>query len=263
MSNPCLPPEILDCIVDLLHNIPYALNQCCLVSKSWTPRARRHLFAKIGLATKERVELWKKAFPDPSTSPARYANTLYIGCLHVVTAADTEAGGWIRGFSRVVNLELDTQRACFDELAIVLVTFQGLSPFVKSLRVGFVSLPPPQVFDLILSFPLLEDLALISSDTPIENRYSPGRLPTIIRLSNPLAFAGSLELPLVEGMRPTVGRLSTLPVGPRFRNLVLGWYREEDLLLVTALMEEFSHTLESLDVIRCIHGGHDHLTPTH
>jgi len=37
-SNPYLPPEILDYIVDLLHNSPNALKECCLVSKSWIPR---------------------------------------------------------------------------------------------------------------------------------------------------------------------------------------------------------------------------------
>ena len=32
MSN--LPPEILDYILDLLHDEPEALKECCLVSKS-------------------------------------------------------------------------------------------------------------------------------------------------------------------------------------------------------------------------------------
>ncbi|KAF9642961.1 hypothetical protein BDM02DRAFT_3104213, partial [Thelephora ganbajun] len=50
MSNPHkphLPPEILDYIVDFLYNEPETLKQCCLVSKSWVPRTRKHLFADI------------------------------------------------------------------------------------------------------------------------------------------------------------------------------------------------------------------------
>ena len=40
--------------------------------------------------------------------PARYANILFIGYFQVVTAADAETGGWIRGLSRVVHLKMDT-----------------------------------------------------------------------------------------------------------------------------------------------------------
>ncbi|KAF9780754.1 hypothetical protein BJ322DRAFT_1011601 [Thelephora terrestris] len=39
-----LPPEILDIIVDLLQNEPKTLKACCLVSKAWIYRSRRHLF---------------------------------------------------------------------------------------------------------------------------------------------------------------------------------------------------------------------------
>ncbi|KAF9645264.1 hypothetical protein BDM02DRAFT_3073690, partial [Thelephora ganbajun] len=50
MSSPHqshLPPEILDYIVDLLHDEPETLKQCCLVSKSWVSRTRKHLFANV------------------------------------------------------------------------------------------------------------------------------------------------------------------------------------------------------------------------
>jgi len=42
-----LPPEILDLIVDHLHDEPTALKACCLVSKSWVPRTWNHLFALV------------------------------------------------------------------------------------------------------------------------------------------------------------------------------------------------------------------------
>ncbi|KAF9644347.1 hypothetical protein BDM02DRAFT_3103092, partial [Thelephora ganbajun] len=45
--HPYLPPETLDYIVDFLHDNRETLEQCCLVSKSWVPRARKHLFADI------------------------------------------------------------------------------------------------------------------------------------------------------------------------------------------------------------------------
>ena len=105
MSNLTLPAELLDHIVDHLDTI-CALRSCCLVSKSWIPRARRHLFAKIKFDTRQKLHSWKRTFPDPLTSPACYANTLSIDCFRAVTATDAEAGGWIRGFSRVVHLEV-------------------------------------------------------------------------------------------------------------------------------------------------------------
>lgn len=43
-------------------------------------------------------------FPDPSTSPAHYTRAIFICSSTVVMAVDVEAGGWIRGFSRVVRL---------------------------------------------------------------------------------------------------------------------------------------------------------------
>ena len=55
MPNPHLPPETLDNIVGLLHDKPGALKECCLVSKPWVPRTRKHLFAEIRLLPKENL----------------------------------------------------------------------------------------------------------------------------------------------------------------------------------------------------------------
>jgi len=70
MSNPYLPRETLDHIVDLLHDKPETLKEYCLVSKPWIPRT---LFEFISV---EVLESWKKSFPDPQTSPACHAHTL-------------------------------------------------------------------------------------------------------------------------------------------------------------------------------------------
>ena len=47
MSSPYLPAELLDYIVDHLHDTKDALKSCGLLSKSWIPRTRRRLFANI------------------------------------------------------------------------------------------------------------------------------------------------------------------------------------------------------------------------
>ena len=143
MSNPHLPPELLDLIVDLLHDDHDALKACCLISKSWIPRTRKHIFVDIVFVNKWDLKWWKDTFPDPSTSPAHYADTLFIECPYVVTAADAEAGGWVRGFSRVVGLMLDGSNRYVEES--FLVPFHKISPILKTLHVYFDVLPLPQI----------------------------------------------------------------------------------------------------------------------
>jgi hypothetical protein len=236
MSNPHLPAELLDHIVDHLHDAEDALRKCCLVSKSWIPRTRWHLFANIAFPAVGSLESWKKTFPDPSMSPAHYTKTLSVGCSEVVTAADADEGGWIRGFSCVAHLEMCSQGSVSSSL----VPFHSL-PAIKSLRITFPVLPFQQVFNLILSFPFLEDLEVVSSYD------GPDRLPTA-QPSRPPMLTGSLKLCLQGGMEHFIRRLLSLPGGIHFRKLALTWLREEDVPLTTGLVEECFRTLESLEI---------------
>ena len=154
MSNPHLPVEILDDIVDHLHDTQDALKNCCLVSKSWIPRTRKHLFANVNLLTTKRLRSWKETCLDPSTSPGYYTKTLSVNSSEVVTVADAGAG-WIAGFSHVMHLEVGSS-----VYPAFFVPFHGFSPVMKSLRVTISSLFSPHIFNLILSFPLLQDLAV-------------------------------------------------------------------------------------------------------
>ena len=99
MSNPYLPQEILDEIIDLLHDHRDALKRCCLVSESWVPRTRQHLFAKIEFKP-ENYDKWKKTFTDPMNSPAHHTQTLTVEGF-LLSAVDDS---WIQGFSCVEEL---------------------------------------------------------------------------------------------------------------------------------------------------------------
>jgi len=262
MSNPPLPPEILDYIVDLLHDDSNPLKECCLVSKCWIPRTRKHLFAHIKLKTAADLESWKETFPDPSTSPAHHTNTLSVGCPHLITPAD--ADGWIRGFSRVVKLELVTSSRTTDESMISFIPLHGFSPVIESLHVRFGFVPPSRIFSLILSFPLLGDLTLVSCCTPTNSSNGPDGLPTVVQPSNSPAFTGSLDLYLEGGTMLIARRLLALPGGLRFQKFTSTWCDEEGLLLTTAVVEECSYTLEFLDIICYLLGRRFHTisTPT-
>ena len=253
---------MLDYVVDHLHNKPGTLKQCCLVSKSWIPRTRKHLFANVKFLAAEDLRSWREMFPDPSTSPARYAKTLYIGP-HVVTAADSEVDSWIRGFSRVEHLVVGSRGSDVDTSEASFIPFRGFSPILKSLRVDFPTLPSAQIFNLILSFPLLEDLAMIihetsagSGDGSRENEMlvttQPSRSPT---------FTGSLELHLEGGMGPFARQLLSLQGGIHFQKLIVTWIREEDPLTTMALVGACAHTLESLNISKSYCTSIQHLRP--
>ena len=247
MSNPSLPPEILDCVIDLLHDEPETLKQCCLVSRSWVPRTRRHLFADVKFRSASDLESWKKAFPDTAKSPAYHAHTLFVGCPWLVTASDAEEGGWIRAFFGVASLHVDGGTRYLRAPEVSLAPFYQFSPSLKSLLVGPFVFPYPQVFDIILSFPLLEDLILTGYDRSSVKGGDPNGPRAVIPSRSP-PLTGLLGLHIQGGAENTVRQLLELPNGLHFRKLVLSWACREDVWWITELVERCCHTLESLDI---------------
>ena len=107
MSRARLPLEISDYIVDLLPvRKRKTLKACCLVSKSWVPRARRKLFRGVTFRSLDDLKAWKDTFPDPFNSPARYTRTLSISCTQVIFAAAVKESDWIQAFCNVKHLSV-------------------------------------------------------------------------------------------------------------------------------------------------------------
>ena len=237
-----IPQEILDLIVDHLHDEPTTLKACCVVSRSWIHRTRTHLFARVEFhAPKSHVELWKKIFPDPSRSPAHHTRHLSIRGIALVTAADADsAGGWIRTFNNLVHLRLHSIDFKSDHRAS-LVPFHGLSPTLTSLHLSYTSL---EVLDLLCSFPLLEDLALVFFNLSGGDVWdTPSTSPKL---------TGSLELSGLAPIRPAVRRLLSFPGGLHFANITVSC-PDEDVRSTMDLVSRCSDTLESLTT--------DHHTP--
>ena len=231
-----LPPEILNLIVHFLHDDPGALKACCIVSKSWVYRTRERLFAHVQFTSKSPFKLWQKTFPDPSNSPARWTRSLSIDKFEFVTLVDTGVGDWVRTFSGVVRLRL----AIFDS-DISLAPLHGLSPILKSLRVDHgASIRPSEVFGLLCSFSLLEDLSLVS----LHGDYEVGRLD--IPSTSP-KLTGCLDLRATSKLCPIVCRLLELPNGLHFSKIYL-WCYDEDVESMTDLVSRCSDTLESLKI---------------
>ena len=78
-QDPRIPNEILDEILNHLiadsGSSGDSLRSCSLVSKSWVPPCRRHLFHTI-IFSSEDVAKWLKTFPVPEESPAHYVKDL-------------------------------------------------------------------------------------------------------------------------------------------------------------------------------------------
>ncbi|KAJ7156261.1 hypothetical protein C8R46DRAFT_1115533 [Mycena filopes] len=46
------PPELVDRFIDNLHDDRHTLATCALVSKTWTPASRYHLFSRVTVIRK-------------------------------------------------------------------------------------------------------------------------------------------------------------------------------------------------------------------
>ena len=229
--SPSFPPEVLDLIVDHLHDEPTTLKACCVVSKSWIHRTRTHLFASVEFrASKFPIQRWKKTFPDPSNSPAHHTRHLHV---HGYSACNI-AGvyGWIRAFHNLVRLRLGGPIWKYHGS---LVPFYGLSPTLRSLHLKCDS---PEVLDLICSFPLLEDLALVPPGLGSEIWNIP---PTSLKLT------GSLSLRGLRGICHSARRLLSLPNGLHFTKITVAL--DEGTQSVIDLVSRCSDTLESFDVL--------------
>ena len=240
-DHPYLPPEIFDHIIDFLHNDPDTLKQCCLVSKSWVPRTRKYLFAHIRFQSRDSLKLWRKAFPDPTNSPAHHAHTLTLGRALI----DARDGRWIRGFSHVERLGFVLPGPTHSTIHIPFATLLRLSSTVKCLFVTF-NVPHPHMFNLIRSLPLLEDLTLSGHDIILTNTGF-GAIQAPIKSASP-PLTGCLELYLFEGETlETTRQLLALPGGLHPRKLRL-WCGGDDPIWVGQLVAACSDTVEHLEI---------------
>ena len=175
-------------------------------------------------------------FPDPSDSPTRHTHCL--AGFHPTTPGTTwswDVGGWIRTFHNVVHLHLGS--FAWADRAAPLAPFYGFSRTVRSLR---RTSAPFEIFDLVCSCPLLEDLALVTLH----------HIRGMTRGSAPLTspkFTGSLELSLLDTIYYATNRLLGFRDGLHFTDITLSW-SGEDIGSATDLASRCSETLESLTI---------------
>ena len=247
--EPYLPPEIFDSIIDILHDELETLRNCSLVSKSWVPRTRMHLFANVMFRSPVDIDAWKRTFRDPAKSPAHHTHSLSIRYAGWVTDADAREDGWIRAFTNVVRLELWSGKVWL-HLGESLDPFQNFPSMVRSLRLVSSCLSTSQVFKLVHSLPFLEDLATINNG-PMYNVQVPAAAVSPPSISPPLT--GTLHIHRLQ--ESILRQLLKLPSGPHFREFICSGCVDDDIERMTALVERCSDTLECFDVDWQILGG--------
>ena len=138
-----------------------------------------------------------------------------------------------------------------DPLRVSLAPYCQFSATLKALRVASFFPPYSEVFNLIPSSPLLEDLVITGDDPGIDDNKRGGPHTTVSSrssLSSP-RLTGTLELYLLEGVADIVCPLLNLPNGIHFRSIKLSCYKEEDTPYMTELVAACSDTLENLRIM--------------
>ena len=231
-----LPPEILNLIIDHLHDEPTMLRACCLVSKSWVPRTRIHLFYRVEFSSSgPTLKLWMEVFPDPSNSPAHYTHSLRLSHLNEVVVVISDAHPWVHSFNSIVELQVAI--VAQKDYHAPFTRLPGIFPTLKSLHLFYSFAPFSGVLNCICSFPLLEDLSLSSAAPRVqENPHKWNAPPTLPR------FTGALFLSWRN--RYITCKLLDLPGGLHFSKITVAC-PIGDGDLTKELVSACSDTLES------------------
>ena len=241
MSRP-LPEEILDAVMDHLHDESRTLKSCCIVCKAWIHPTRRRLYNHVTFRLGCDIGKWKQSFPDPKNSPAHNTRTLSVYFQKLLVASDRDTLLTFHGVSRL-NVDTDFWHG---QRLVSLVPLRGFSPAIRSLHLSFARLTRSEIFGLICSFPLLEDLSLVCST--VQKHWVRGASSTSPRLT------GFLELRLEGGIQSLVSQLLDLPSGLHFKRIAVQWLVQEDVVSTVDLLSRCSHTLEFLEITNCLAG---------
>ena len=122
----------------------------------------------------------------------------------------------------------------WDNHEVSLIQLSAFSPTLRSLYLEHFATPLSTVFDSIFSFPLLADLASVT--TPHSNETGEW-----ISLSTSPKFTRSLR---ITKAIPPITRCLCSPGGLHFREFDLS-HHDDDTPLITGLVSKCSNTLES------------------
>jgi len=244
---PRIPQEIIDEILGYLAADPYfpavdSLRSCSLVSKSWVPPCRRHLFYAVSFSSRSMVR-WLKAFPAPEESPSHHVRDLraLVGGRGRVPECFFEVTPWFTNVERVSLLELEG-------ISLQAPSLWGLPPSVTSLTIKTKMFTLVEIRDLLARLPNLNDITL-------SGYFSVGGVPLGIGTILRGRFGGRLRILEGPAHEDTTNMFLEIPTGLRFTEVEIRCTHK--LLLSTArLAEACSRTLVKLAYGIAIYGKH-------
>jgi len=213
LPAPRVPQEIIDGILDHLvadsPGLDPFLRSCSLVSKSWVPSCRRHLFHTI-LFTPWRVAKWLKAFPVPEESPAHHVRRLHFSLAGYYGAPERffEYTPWFTNVKRV-TLFRDGE---FQPLRPP--SFARLPPSVTSLTISANTLTLVHIRDIMAQLHNLNDLSLSRPLAMVDRSALPG-IGAVLRGK----FGGQLRLLKGFANAEVINMLLEAPTGLHFTDV--------------------------------------------
>jgi len=204
-----VPQDVINEILDQLATCSDfgSLRACSLVSKSWVPSSRKHLFRTV-FFTSRRVKRWFETFPSPEKSPAHHVRDLRIriGGHHFVPLTFFEC---IPQFTNAEKISLlGPEPGGIPQVQLPSPWIPP--PSVTSLRIETDMFTLMEIRDFIAVLPNLDDLSL-SGHIGMDSRELLGIGTS---LAGRVRFGGKLVLRDVRhATKDVMGMLLEIPTG--------------------------------------------------
>lgn len=214
---PRIPQDVIDEILDHLaadsgQAFTGSLRSCALVSKSWVPSCRRHLFRTVVFASGD-IPRWLRTFPAPEEGPARHVRDLQFS----VGIRDSAPKGFFDHTPWFVNVKRVTLLGRGRWMPFVWRLPQSVTSLTLNMEVATLL----QVRDITRDLPDLVDLSLSGSVVTVDRGTSSGIGRILVG-----RFSGKLQLRWGFANKDIMNMLLEIPTGLHFSEVQICATRE-------------------------------------
>lgn len=249
------PQEIIDLVIDQLQVSPFTLKSCSLVSRRWTARSQRYLFARVVIRS-DRLRHWCwNITPGPTgVSPYTTHLSLSASANHFDDEAWFEphqlahASDHLNSFTNVHTLDIIRWKFLDEETYAA--PFAQIAPKVRTLRITAPILDSSAFLAFATFFNRADSIYISHPRVMTEEFVTPDPIPipgTIIHWTSlHLLDLSNTGLPLLNGIAQLPLRITNLSVGlppPSYHSNFF-----------TALLQACSETLQALQLCRSTGG---------
>ena len=206
VTAPRIPQDIINEILDHLaaNSDIRSVRASALVSKSWVQPCQRHLFRTI-VFTPMVMDRWLKTFPVPEESPAHHVRDL---CIWI----SARRHGTPQEFFEHIQWFTNVEKMILMGIPPYQIPFLGRLPrSATSLTMNADAATPPQLQQIMMQLPNLDDVSLSGSLLPVDRKALPG-IGTVLKGR----FGGRLILRDGCADEDVVNMLLEIPSGLRF-----------------------------------------------